>query len=339
MEANALRETLSCDNMAPLWEVLRGLTPREPKQVIDPVIWRAATIRANMDIACESISAEDAERRVLVLENPRLRGRSMATNSLYAGIQMILPGETAPAHRHTASALRLILSGQGGFTTVNGERVEMARGDFIITPSGELHDHGADGSDPVMWLDGLDVPIVQLLNAGFSADGAHERQNLRRPTGDTVARYASGLVPVGHQTGPVSPVFHYPYARAKAALEQLAKADDWCAAEGLKLRYTDPTTVRSPIPGMAAFLQLFPADFKGQAFRETDAAVGCVVEGTLRVTISGQTTEMRPGDVFVLPGWAWRSFETTDACTLFSFSDRPLQEALGFWRAEKAQAA
>jgi gentisate 1,2-dioxygenase len=339
MEAGELRQRLDGDNMTPLWEVLRGLTPREPHQVIDPFVWRAETIRANMTVACESISAEDAERRVLVLENPRLRGRSMATNSLYAGIQMILPGETAPSHRHTASALRLILAGEGGFTTVDGEKVAMAKGDFIITPSDVFHDHGAEGSDAVMWLDGLDVPIVRLLNAGFSADGASQRQNLKRPIGDSVARYASGLAPAGYAANATtSAVFHYPYARARAALTQLAQADDWDAAEALKLRYTDPTTGRSPIASMAAFLQLFPAGFRGQAYRETDAAVACIVEGELRVTIGAQTTELHQGDVFIVPGWEWRCFEADDSCVLFSFSDRPLQESLGFWRSEKAAA-
>lgn len=339
MEAGALRRKLDGDNMAPLWEVLRGLTPREPAQVIDPIIWRAETIRANMAVACESISAEDAERRVLVLENPRLRGRSMATNSLYAGIQMILPGETAPSHRHTASALRLILAGEGGFTTVNGEKVTMAKGDFIITPSDVFHDHGADGDEAVMWLDGLDVPVVQLLNAGFSADGTSLRQNLSRPTGDSVARYASGLAPAGYvPSGTTSAVFHYPYSRAKAALTQLAQADDWDAAEALKLRYTDPLTGRSPIASMAAFLQLFPAGFRGQTYRETDASIACLVEGELRVKLGDQTIEVREGDVFVLPGWQWRSFEADESCVLFSFSDRPLQETLGFWRSETAAA-
>jgi gentisate 1,2-dioxygenase len=339
MEADELRKKLDGDNMAPLWEVIKGLTPREPRQVIDPIVWRAATIRANIAVACESISAEDAERRVLVLENPRLRGRSMATNSLYAGIQMILPGETAPSHRHTASALRLILAGEGGFTTVDGERVTMAKGDFIITPSDVFHDHGAEGSDGVMWLDGLDVPIVQLLNAGFSADGTSQRQGLKRPTGDSLARYASGLAPAGYMASTTtSPVFHYPYTRAKAALAQLAEAKDWDAAEALKLRYTDPTTGRSPIASMAAFLQLFPAGFRGQAHRETDAAVACIVEGQLRIRIGSHTIEVCEGDVFVLPGWEWRSFEADESCVLFSFSDRPLQELLGFWRCEKAAA-
>ena len=182
-ECRNFRETIEADHMAPLWEVLRGLTPREPVQIVKPVIWRAETIARNMSLACETISAEDAERRVLVLENPELKGRSLATISLYAGVQMILPGEIAPSHRHTASALRLILSGQGGFTSVGGEKVMMSPGDFIITPTDTFHDHGAEGPDPVMWLDGLDVPVVQMLNAGFSADDARANEDPRPHTG------------------------------------------------------------------------------------------------------------------------------------------------------------
>ncbi|MBS7843106.1 cupin domain-containing protein [Pseudomonas veronii] len=335
MSNSTFRDHIAQDNMTPLWEVLRGLTPREPKQTADPIIWRAETIRQNMKMACEVISAEDAERRVLVLENPKFRGKSQITSSLYAGIQMILPGEIAPSHRHTASALRLILSGQGGFTTVHGEKVLMSPGDFVITPTGVFHDHGAQGDDPVMWLDGLDVPVVQMLNAGFSADDPNLRQAITRPTGHSNARFAAGLRPVGDtHGGPVSPLFHYPYPRTRDALQQLALVDDGDACNGFKLMFTNPTNGLSPIRSMGAFMQMFPAGFKGTSFRETDGAVCCVVEGSLRVQVGDQTWTACKDDVFVVPGWAWRCFEADEQCVLFSFSDRPLQEHLGFWRSE-----
>lgn len=335
MTTSAFRELIASDNMTPLWEVLRGLTPREPKQVDDVAVWRADTIRQNMKMACEVISAEDAERRVLVLENPSRCGKSQATSSLYAGIQMILPGEVAPSHRHTASALRLILSGQGGYTTVRGEKVMMHPGDFVITPTNVFHDHGAEGDDPVMWLDGLDVPVVQLLNAGFSADDPQTRQALSHTTGDASARFASGLRPVNDEpSGPVSPLFHYPYTRTLAALEQLSLAKDVDECSGIKLMFTNPTNGLSPIRSMGAFMQMFPAGFSGQRFRETDGAVCCVVEGSLRLQVGDQKFTACKDDVFVIPGWAWRSFETDERCVLFSFSDRPLQEHLGFWRSE-----
>ncbi len=337
MSQSEFRERLAADNMAPLWEVIRGLTPREPKALVDPVLWRAAVIRRNMDLACAAISAEDAERRVLILENPALRGRSLATTSLYAGIQMILPGEIAPSHRHTASALRLILDGRGGFTSVDGEKVLMEPGDFIITPTNVFHDHGAEGADPVMWLDGLDVPVVQMLNAGFSADYPERRQNMTRPLGDAQARYASGLTPIGYlRTTSASPLFHYPYSRSRDALDVMARAEEWHPEHGLKVSFTDPTTGQSPIRSMGAYLQLLPRGFRGVSHRETDGAVYCVVEGSARITIGETTWYAQRHDVFVAPGWTWRQFEADEECVLFSFSDRPLQEHLGFWRSEAA---
>lgn len=328
---------ISADNMVPLWEVMRGLTPREPRAIVDPVIWRAETIRRNMAAACEAISAEDAERRVLILENPALRGRSLATTSLYAGIQMILPGETAPSHRHTASALRLILSGDGGFTTVDGEKVAMSPGDFIITPTDTLHDHGCEGPDPVMWLDGLDVPVVQMLNAGFSADGPQPAGNSAQPIGYSSAAFASGLMPMDYTPRTaVSPLFHYPYDRARSALETLGRGDRVDPTVGIKLAYTDPTTGRSPIRSMSGYLQLLPKGFEGVAHRQTDGAVFCVVEGEVDVTVGDASWKASRHDVFVAPGWQSRRFATSTEAVLFSFSDRPLQEHLGFWRSDRA---
>jgi hypothetical protein len=75
------------------------------------------------------ITAREAERRVLVLENPGLRGASSITRTLYAGLQLILPGEVAPSHRHTQSALRFVLEGKGAYTAVDGERASMHPGD------------------------------------------------------------------------------------------------------------------------------------------------------------------------------------------------------------------
>ena len=332
---DAFRAALAAENMAPLWEVLRGLTPREPMAVYEPVLWKAETIRTQIARACDVISAEDAERRVLVLENPALRGRSLATTSLYAGIQMILPGEIARSHRHTASALRLILSGEGGFTSVDGEKVLMAPGDFVITPTDLFHDHGAEGTEPVMWLDGLDVPVVQMLNAGFSADYPEMRQNSRRPIGDAQARYASGLTPLGYRAGGVaSPLFHYPYVRTRAALDALARAEEWHPEHGLRMAFTDPTTGRSPIRTMGAYMQMLPNGFDGMPFRETDGAVVCVVEGHVEIEVGDRRWEAEPHDVFVVPGWSRRRFSTREGCILFGFSDRPLQDYLGFWRSE-----
>lgn len=327
---------LGAKNLAPLWEVMKDLVPREPRSLAVPAYWSAELIRKMAIEAGTLITAEKAERRVLVLENPALRGQSQITTSLYAGVQLILPGEAAPAHRHTASALRLIMEGSGAYTVVDGERVSMRRGDFLITPTWSLHDHGSDGDEPVIWLDGLDVPIVKMLSVGFSEDGGNGVQTIVRPQGDSLARYGSGLLPVNYVArGGASPLFHYPYVRTWEALEKMRRMDEWDAAEGLRLAFTDPTTGESPIRTMGAFMQLLPVGFKGTEIRSTDGTVFSVVEGTGKVSIGDIEWSIKPRDVFVVPSWIWHRISAESDLILFSFSDRPLHQKLGFWRQQR----
>ena len=157
-------ETLRKQSMSPLWEVLDQLVTKEPQDQTKPHIWKFDEIKKHILSAGNFITAEEAERRVLILENPGLPGRSRITNTLYAGMQLVLPGEIAPNHRHTQSALRFIIEGKGAYTTVNGEKVVMQPGDFIITPNWAWHDHGNETSEHVIWLDGLDIPLIQFLN-------------------------------------------------------------------------------------------------------------------------------------------------------------------------------
>src|SRR5262245_55187007 len=140
-------------HLKPLWEVLHSLVPDRPQPKCVPTLWRFADIRPALLEAGELISAKEATRRVLILENPAFAGESKITNSLYAGLQLLLPGEVAPAHRHTQSALRFVLEGKGAFTAVDGERAFMEPGDLILTPSWTYHDHGSKIRDPVIWLD------------------------------------------------------------------------------------------------------------------------------------------------------------------------------------------
>ena len=136
-------------NLAPLWEVLRGLVTPEPKTQMQPAIWKFPDVEKLMLEAGDVITAEEAERRVLVLENPGEPGKSRITNSLFAGIQLIMPGEIADAHQHVASAIRFVLKGKGAYTPVEGEKSNMEHGDFIITANWAPHDHGNPGKEPV----------------------------------------------------------------------------------------------------------------------------------------------------------------------------------------------
>src|SRR5262245_53552582 len=165
------------NHLKPLWEMLHALVPEQPHPKCVPAMWKFADLRPPLLESGELISAREATRRVLILENPAFTGESKITNSLYAGVQLLKPGEVAPAHRHTQSALRFVLEGKGAFTAVDGERAYMEPGDLILTPSWTYHDHGSNISEPVIWLDGLDIPILQFLDAGFCENlGADQQQ-------------------------------------------------------------------------------------------------------------------------------------------------------------------
>ena len=331
---------LSALHLSPLWESLHSLVPREPKAPYVPALWRYTDILPHLMRAGELITAEEAIRRVLILENPGLQGSASITQSLYAGLQLILPGEVAPSHRHSQSALRFIVEGQGAFTTVDGERTNMRRGDFIITPSWAWHDHGNPGvdgiSEPVVWLDGLDIPLVRFFDAGFAENGEAMAQTVKTPAGISFANYGHNMAPVRNlHSARHSPIFNYPYERSREALQHLldhTALDDW---DGVKLRYINPLTGRYPMPTIATFLQLLPRHFHGKSRRSTDGTVYSVVEGSGRATIGDQTFSFTARDTFVAPSWLPVRFETHGEDTvLFSFSDRPVLEAMGLWREE-----
>jgi gentisate 1,2-dioxygenase len=332
----AFRNELAADHLRPLWDIMHKLVAKEPNGGGDPIHWAWSVLRDRVLRAGELVTAEEAERRVLVLENPAFPGEGRATSSLYSGVQLIMPGETAPSHRHTAAALRLILEGQGAFTTVSGERILMSPGDFIVTPSGSFHDHGNETDKPVMWLDGLDVFVVNLLNAPFGENYREPRQPLLRPTGDSLARYGSGLAPHGYrhvegQTG----VFSWPYSRIRPALEAMHVAGPIDKALGVRMNYVDPSTGVSPLKTMTASMSLFPAGFRGEAYRSVSGSVWSVVEGRGRVRVGSECWEVERGDIIVVPGWSWHSVEADDELIVFSFSDEVLQRHLGFWREER----
>lgn len=324
-------------HLTPLWEVLGTLVPPTPRTAARPAVWRFDAVRPVLMEAGRLVTAHEAERRVLVLENPGLRGQSRITPSLYAGLQLILPGEIAPAHRHTQSALRLVLDGEGAYTAVDGERTTMHRGDFIITPAWTFHDHGNEGTRPVIWLDGLDIPIVEFLGAGFQEKGGADVQAVTRPEGDALARYGSNMVPVDYAPRAIDPtrVFVYPYAQTRRALEAVASGPV-DPHHGWKLRYVNPATGASPMPTIGAFATRLPRGFETRAVRSTDATIWVCLEGEGQADVGGEGLEFTPGDVFVVPSWQPLRLQARRDAILFSYSDRPVQQALGLWREDKA---
>lgn len=328
-------------HLTPLWEVLHALVPQQPATPCVPACWKYDDVRPLLMRAGEAITAEEAARRVLILENPKLRGQSAVTQSLYAGLQLIMPREVAPSHRHTQSALRFIVEGSGAYTAVDGERTTMRPGDFIITPSWTWHDHGNDTDTPVVWLDGLDIPMVRFFDAGFAQNDTSKSQQVTRPEGTSLARFGHNMAPVRHEApyGATSPIFSYPYERSREALEHLERSAPVDAWDGVKLRYTNPLTGGWPMPTIGTFMQKLPAGFAGKAWRQTDGAVYSVVEGEGEVTIAHGGQEWRyafgPRDHFVVPSWHTARLSSATGCVLFSFSDRPVHQALGIHSEER----
>lgn len=325
------------DNLVPLWNVLGDLVTPEPKSRCEPTLWKYSTIRPVLLEAGGLLTAKEAERRVLILENPGMPGESKITTSLYAGIQLVMPGEIAPAHKHSQSAFRFILeSEQGAYTAVDGEKSYMHPGDLILTPSGTWHDHGNESDAPVMWLDGLDIPIVQFLDASFMEHHSEDEHPHVRSDGDSEARYGSGMIPVDFEASSLtSPVMKYPYERTRKSLEKMKQNDQWDPCHGLKLMYVNPVDGKSAFPTMGAFMQLLPNGFETASYRSTDATVYSVVEGTGKTKIGDEIFEWGPRDTFVVPSWHHHQHIADDECVLFSYSDRPVQQALGLWRQDR----
>jgi gentisate 1,2-dioxygenase len=336
----ALYAKLDSKNAAPLWEVLSRLVLAEPKPKIVAALWNYDEVRPLLMEAGQVITAREAERRVLVLENPGIRGQSQITQSLYAGVQLILPGEVAPSHRHAASALRFIIEGDGSaYTAVDGERTYMHTGDFVLTPAWTFHDHGNPGTSSAIWLDVLDMPIVNMFDASFSEHHPQESQPVSRPERDAMARYGTNMLPIEYKSsGLASPVFSYPYSRSLAALDELYRNGPVDDCHGVKLQYINPATGGYPMPAIAAFLQLLPRGFAGSSYRSTDSTIYSVVEGHGRSRIGGHTFAWGPKDVFVVPSWQPVAHEAAEDSVLFSASDRAAQKALGLFREERIPA-
>lgn len=330
-------ERIGASHLRPLWEVLDALVPQAPCGACALAGWRYEDVRPYLLEAGSLITAKEAERRVLILENPALPGLSSITQSLYAGLQLLLPGEIAPSHRHTQSALRLVLEGEGAYTAVGGERTLMLPGDFVITPSMSWHDHGNPGDTPVIWLDGLDIPLLRFLDAGFAEKYPQDSHPITRPAEDASARFGANLAPMEHAPpdNGASPLINYRYSKTRAALLAIrgaGPADPW---SGYAMRFLHPTTGGAPMRTIGAYVQLLPAQFRGRPYRSTDGRVFCCLEGEGRVDTDNGSFDFGARDVFVVPSWGAYRLQAAVDTVLFSFSDRPVQQALGVWREER----
>ena len=326
---------LTSINLQPLWPSLRTLISHgTPTRSSVPVHWRYPQVRELLMQAGDLTPIEKAERRVLVLCNPGLGIDNLqATPSIYVGLQLILPGEDAPNHRHSPSAIRLIVEGAGGFTTVEGERLPMEPGDLILTPSGLWHEHGHTGSEPVIWMDALDLPLIYYLETSQAQEAPLQHAPVRLDSSQTKFRRA-GLLPYDqlHDHNPY-PMLRYPWKETREALTELASATD---RDGLvQLAYINPVTGQEclPILGFSA-LMLRPGE-NADLGRRTCSAVTHVIEGHGSSEIDDSNFDWNPHDMTVIPPHAsctLRNHSSSSPAFLFIVDDAPLHRKLGFYR-------
>jgi gentisate 1,2-dioxygenase len=327
------RDSLTAHNLVPLWPSLRAvLPPFVPARKTKPILWSYQTLRPLLLQAGELTPIEKAERRVLVLANPGHGLEKMqASAAMYLGMQLLLPGEVAPAHRHTPNAVRLIVEGNGAYTTVDGEKCPMHRGDLILTPTGLWHEHGHEGDKPVVWLDVLDLPLVYYMEASYHLEG--ESQNIR-PGQGRKAYARGGLVPspLFARSNKPYPMLHYPWAEARAAL--LSLAEDEGDLEAVQMAYINPETGGDAenILGFYA-LMLRP----GQTLRlpaRSPASVFHLIEGAAALTVEDQGFTLGEGDTCCAPGYTAVTLRNLSADTpsfLFIADETPLHRKLGVY--------
>jgi gentisate 1,2-dioxygenase len=301
---------LRAQHVTPAW--IGGGISVEPCGEAVPYLWRWRDLRPQALRAAELVGTQQAERRVLRLTNPNLPGT--ASNTLVANIQIVMPGEIARAHRHSAAALRLIIEGSGGYTVVNGERVPMSPGDLVLTPGWSWHDHANDTDAPMIWLDGLDTPLVRMLEAGFYEEYQQDRQDFGAAVN-------------------ASP-WHYPMGEMRTALQRLA--DIRGAGEETVLEYRNRQTGGPVMTTISCHMQLLRPGEKTKAWRGVCRTNYHLVEGAGYSIVGDQRLDWEDKDVFTVPTWTFcEHVNTSDRLAfLFSFSDAPVMKALGLYRHE-----
>jgi len=354
----AARASLTQDakalHLVEFWEQRADVELLQPRNKAQPFCWSWSNIEPRLREAAKTVPIEECERRALVFANPGLEGKPYITNTLFAAYSLYNPGERAPVHRHTPSASRFVLDGDGGFTVVEGEKLRMARGDLILTPTGTWHDHGNDGTQPVIWVDVLNVPLVESLNATSFEFNYTERdeksntgepiprtlQSIREPDDHSQRLYGTGGIKplfVSHRRGPTehSPLFVYRWKETRAALERL---QDYQGSpyDGIIFEYVDPTTGDSVMPTMSFRSQMLRPGECTHSHRKTASNVYCVLEGEGHTDVEGTRLVWKRNDVFTVPGWLWHEHKNTtrDNAFLYSVTDEPTMRKLGLFREE-----
>lgn len=324
--AELLDRDMAAKNLSGYWRLgMEGL-PDHPVTSVQPCLWKWADIYDSLVRAGEVIDLENSERRVVRLVNPGLdRKHAFATQTIQVSFQYVKPGENARAHRHTPAALRFFIQGSGAYTTVNGQQCMMEPGDLILTPNMTWHDHSNDGSAPVIWLDGLDFPLVTALHQVMQARYSERRQAIEMNSEEVIRDPSRG------------DFFHYKWRDTESALRALAQCEGVRNRfDGFLHEYRHPLTGGPTMTTIQCAVQLLAAHEQTDAHRHTSTVMYHVFRGRGRSQIGGESFDWQQGDTFVVPVWhAHRHWNaSSDEAILFSMSDAPALKALGLYREE-----
>jgi gentisate 1,2-dioxygenase len=327
--------------LVPLWTEIGDLMPLHPKSKAAPHLWRWERLKELAAQAGRIVPVgRGGERRAIALANPSLGGKPYATPTLWAAIQYLMPGEDAPEHRHTQHAFRFVVEGEGVWTVVNGDAVRMSRGDFLPQAGWNWHAHHNAATEPMAWIDGLDIPFSyftesQFFEVGRERISAAEKITPERSRSERVWGHP-GLRPVS-QPGAQSatPLLAYRWVDTDRALaDQLALEAEGHAATvspgHAAVRYTNPTTGGDVLPTMRCEMHRVRAGAQTLVRREVGSSVFQVFDGGGRVSVGERSWEVTRGDMFVVPSWQPFSAQATAAghLDLFRFSDAPIFAAL-----------
>lgn len=313
------------------------LFTREPQPDMRSLHWRWQDLAPLLDrLGREVDLGAGGPRRTLRLHNPGLAYGT--THTFWASIQVILPGEVATAHRHTASALRFIMHGQGAWTTVDGEQYPMTEGDLVLTPPWSWHDHVHRGDAPMIWLDILDISLMRMLRATFFEPFPQDVQPVQAQPDASARLYGSGLMQppgAGGRRWP-NPLLSYPAAMAQAALDS-ASALPPDPHDDVVLEYRNPADGGPAMPTLGLQLQRIRPGFRGRPRRQTGSKLYHVVRGQGRTTVGGEAYDWSAGDFIAVAPWAWHAHEGrgSEDALLFVVDDVPTMKVLGYYREER----
>jgi gentisate 1,2-dioxygenase len=322
-------------NLSGYWRLgMEGLPPH-PMTSVEPCLWKWADVHESLVRAGEVISLENSERRVVRLVNPGLNSQqAFATHTLQISFQYVKPGENARAHRHTPAALRFVIEGDGAYTTVNGQKCVMEPGDLILTPKLTWHDHSNDSQQPMLWLDGLDFPLVTALHQVMQERYPERRQPIEKSSEAVTDQLGSSI----RHGLPLTDFFHYKWRETEKTLHALTQSPTARNRfDGYLLEYRNPLTGGPTMTTIQCALQLLPPGDETDTHRHTSTVIYHVFRGKGATQIGDQEFEWEQGDSFVVPLWydhrhSNRSF--SEEAILFSMSDAPVLKALDLYREE-----